>query len=96
MGILCQTQVACFGILQLLRIEIGLHLICIVIKILVDLMLTSCVILTHPHLVALVSHIVLILERWIYPDLVVQHRLVLSVLDAELFALIAQVYRHLN
>ena len=78
MSILCQTQVACFGVLQLLRVETCLHLICIVIEILVDFMLASCVVLAHSHLVALVSRtlmrdIVLILERWVYPDLVVQN-----------------------
>ena len=73
MRILCQAQVACFGILILLQIEICLHLICIVIEILVNFMLTSCVILAHSHLLALVSGIVLILKRWIYPDLVVQN-----------------------
>jgi hypothetical protein len=72
MGILCQTQVACFGVLHLLCIEVCLHLIGIVIKILIDLMLTSCIVLAHSHLVALVSNILLVLKRWVDPDLIVQ------------------------
>jgi hypothetical protein len=36
-------------------------------------MLAGCVVLAHSHLVALVSDIVLILEPWIYPDLIVQN-----------------------
>ena len=68
----------------LLRIEVGLNCVCVVVKVLIDLLLSSLIVLLGPHLDCLTW----ILERWVYSDLIVKHGLVLSVLNAELLVLV--------
>ena len=68
----------------LLRIKVGLNCVCVVVEVLVDLLLSSLVVLVGPHLDCLTW----ILERWVYSDLIIEHRLVLSMLDAELLVLV--------
>ena len=57
---LCQIQVVCFGICCLLSVKNYIHLICVVIKILVDMLSSN-----------LLVSVVLILESRVDLDLVV-------------------------
>ena len=84
LNILRHAQVALLLILQLLHVEIGLHLVRIIVKILIDLLFSRGIILTYSHF----RIWTLILECWIDSNLITEDRLVLSMLHTHLFVVV--------
>lgn len=69
--LLGQTQIATFRVVHLLHIVISLGLIGVVIKVLINLLLSSRVIMADSQLLPLVaSTVLLVLELWVDADLV--------------------------
>ena len=90
--LLGQTKIALGVVVHLLHIKVSLGLISIIIKVLVDLLLSSRVIMADAQFLSLVAAIVwLVLELWVDADLVAQNGLVLPMLDADFLILASEI-----
>ena len=95
--LLGQTQIAARCVVHLLHVEVSLGLICVIIKVLVDLLLSSRVIVANSQFLSLMaSTILLVLKLGVDADLVAQNGLVFPVLDADFLILASEINGNLH
>jgi len=94
--LLGQTQIAPLCVVHLLHIEVSLGLISIIIKVLVNLLFSSRIIMTNAQFLSLMALILLVLKLWINTNLVAQNGLVFPMLDADFLILVTKINGNLH